>query len=428
MNGDDYYRQGPSEPDHPEERLDTYFEREALERDLTQEPAGLIIAGGRLTARRSYDMSSLSSGPGIRFAMRHVLLYCAFIAAACFAVIGAAALGAGAAAWAAPLPSPQGLRIYFVDVEGGQATLFVTPAGQSLLVDTGWPDFDGRDAGRIVAAAKDAGISRIDYLLLTHYHVDHAGGVPQLAARIPIGTFIDHGENRQMDDAPTVLAWHGYQQLLATGKYKRITVKPGDTLPVQGMQATIVSADGALIAAPLEGAGQDNPACKDAESFPADATENARSVGMLIRFGKLRILDLGDLTRDKEMQLMCPKNKLGRVDIFIVSHHGWNQSNCPAFVHAIAPRIAVMDNGAKKGGSPSVWDVLETSPHLEDLWQLHFSDEGGPAHNVAPQFIANLIGPDAGNYLELSAHPDGSLDAFNSRTRRTKHYPAPGEL
>jgi len=365
-------------------------------------------------------MTSLSSGPGVRFTTWRILLHCAFIAAAYFA-----ALGPGTTAWAAPPAPSKGLQIYFVDVEGGQATLFVTPAGQSLLVDTGWPDNGGRDADRIVAAAKQAGISKIDYLLLTHYHVDHAGGVPQLAARMPIGTFIDHGENRQMTDGPTVLAWQGYQQLLATRKYQRITVKPGDTLPVQGMQATVVSADGALIADPLEGAGQDNPACKSAESFPPDQTENARSLGMLIRFGNLKILDLGDLTRDKELQLMCPANKLGHVDIFVVSHHGWYQSNSPALVHAIAPRVAIMDNGAKKGGSPSVWDTIEASPHLENLWQLHFSDEGGTAHNVAAEFIANPDGPDAGNYLELAAQPNGSFDVFNSRTQKTKRYSAP---
>jgi competence protein ComEC len=135
-------------------------------------------------------------------------------------------------------------------------------------------------------------------------------------------------------------------------------------------------------------------------------------------------LDLGDLTRDKEMQLMCPINKLGKVDIYIVSHHGWYQSSGPAFVYGIDPRIAIMDNGAKKGGTPSAWDIIEKSPHLEDLWQLHFSDEGGAAHNVAPDFIANPDGPDAANYLELTAWRDGSFDVLNSRTQKTKHYSA----
>jgi beta-lactamase superfamily II metal-dependent hydrolase len=327
-------------------------------------------------------------------------------------------------AWAAPLPQAKTLQIYFVDVEGGQATLFVTPAHESLLIDTGWPGNDGRDSDRIVAAAKQAGIGKIDYVLLTHFHVDHAGGAPQLAARIPVGTFIDHGENRESTDAPTVQAWQAYQKLLATGEYKRITVKPGDVLPIIGMNVTIVSADGALIGAPLNGAGQENPTCKGAEQYPSDKTENRRSVGMLMTFGKLRILDLGDLTRDEETPLICPVNKLGKIDIYIVSHHGWYQSGSPALVDGVAPRVAIMDNGAKKGGSPSAWDVIKKSPRLEDLWQLHFSEEGGAAHNVAPEFIANPEGPDAANYLELTAQPDGSFNIFNSRTQKTKHYPA----
>lgn len=318
--------------------------------------------------------------------------------------------------------SPNPLRIYFVDVEGGQATLFVAPDGQSLLIDTGWPDNDGRDADRIVAVARKAGISKIDYVLITHYHEDHVGGAPQLAARFPVGAFIDHGDNRENADATTVAVWHAYQQLLATGKYKRINVKPGETLPLQGMQATVVSSDGVLIDSPLSGAGQENASCKNAEKFPPDQTENLRSLGTLITFGKLRILDLGDLTRDKEMELACPLNKIGLIDIFVVTHHGWYQSNSPAFLNGIAPRVAIMDNGAKKGGTPSAWDIIKKSPRLEDLWQLHFSEEGGVAHNVAPEFIANPDGPDSANYLELTAWPDGNFEVFNSRTRKTKRY------
>ncbi len=330
-----------------------------------------------------------------------------------------------ASAIAAPASRTENaLRIYFVDVEGGQATLFVTPAKQSLLIDTGWPGNEGRDAERIVAAAKLAGVSKIDYVLITHFHMDHVGGVPQLAARIPIGTFIDHGENRESTDAPTVQVWKAYKDLLAPGKYKRITAKPGDVLPIAGIHAVVASADGAVLASPLPDAGGENPACKNAEQYPADQTENLRSLGTVITFGKLRVLDLGDLTHDKEMELMCPKNKLGKIDIYIVSHHGWSQSGSPALVYGIAPRVAIMDNGAKKGGTPSVWDIIEKSPGLENLWQLHFSDEGGTAHNVAEEFIANPSGPDAGNYLELTAWPDGSFEVLNSRTRKTRHYPA----
>jgi len=266
-------------------------------------------------------------------------------------------------AWAAPAPEPKNaLQVFFVDVEGGQATLFVTPAKQSLLIDTGWPEKNGRDANRIVAAVKKAGISKIDYVLITHFHNDHVGGLPQLAARIPIGTVLDHGDNRESTDAPTMQAWQAYQALLATKKFKRMTVKPGDSLPIGGMQTTVLSSDGAVIDRPLQGIGQQNAACNNAEQYPADQTENIRSLGILVTFGNLRILDLGDLTRDKEWDLVCPNNKLGAIDLYIVSHHGWHQSGGPAFLNAIAPRIAIMDNGAKKGGTRSATWLRSSSP------------------------------------------------------------------
>jgi hypothetical protein len=293
-----------------------------------------------------------------------------------------------------------------------------------LLIDTGWPGNEERDANRILAAAKAAGISKIDYVLITHYHTDHVGGVPQLAAKIPIGTFIDHGENREPNDSVTEQGYKAYQQLLASGKYKHMTAKPGEALPVRGIHGVVVSADGVLIDHPLADAGEENPTCKDSQKYAADQTENARSLGSVFTFGKLRILDLGDLTSDKEIGLVCPQNKLGKIDIYIVSHHGFSQSGSPALLNAIAPRVATMDNGAKKGGSPSSWETIEKSPNLENLWQLHYSEEGGSAHNVAAEFIANVQGPDAGNYLKLTAWPDGKFEVFNSRTQQTKQYPA----
>ena len=321
-------------------------------------------------------------------------------------------------------PARDALQIYFVDVEGGQATLFVTPAGQSLLIDTGWPGHDGRDADRIVAAAGKARISKIDFVLLTHFHQDHAGGITQLAAKIPVGTVIDHGENREHTDATTEQVWQDYQRFLAKGNVKRIIAKPGDNLPIRGIQPEVVSSDGVLIKKPLRGAGGTNPACKSSDHYPADKTENLRSLGTMITFGKLRILDLADLTSDKELELMCPLNRLGHVDIYIVSHHGWSQSGSSALVHGIAPRVAIMDNGETKGGSPPSWDIIKKSPGLEDLWQLHFSREGGIDHNVANPFIANLVGPDVGNYLKVTAWKDGSFEVFNSRTETSKHYTA----
>ena len=316
------------------------------------------------------------------------------------------------------------LKVYFVDVEGGQSTLFVTPEGHSLLVDTGWPDHEYRDANRIVDVAKQAGLSRIDYVLLTHYHDDHVGGVPQLVARIPVGTFIDHGPNRELDHGVTEHGYAEYQKVLATGKSQRIFAHPGDLLPIQGMTARVISADGSLIANALPGAGEPNPYCKVSEVRPADQTENARSLGIEITFGKLKILDLGDLTWDKEMQLMCPSNKLGRVDILIVSHHGWYQSSSPALVDAIHARVSIMDNGAKKGGSIPTLETLSKAPGLETQWQLHSSDEGGSAHNTAERYIANIQGPDAGHFLELIAAKNGSFEVSNSRTNFTQKYPA----
>src|SRR3984885_13882159 len=252
-------------------------------------------------------MSQIFSEPySVRCHMRALLNF-----AALAIVFGAALLAFTEKSQAEPSSKP--LEIYFVDVEGGQSTLFVTPEGRSLLIDTGWPGNARRDADSIVAAAKKAGLSKIDYVLLTHYHEDHVGGVPQLVARIPVGTFIDHGPNREFDHGITEHGYAEYQKVLATGKSKRILAHPGDLLPIQGMNVRVISADGSLIADPLPGAGAPNPFCKTSELRPADQTENSRSLGTEITFGKLKILDLGDLTWDKERQLMCPTNKLGHV-------------------------------------------------------------------------------------------------------------------
>jgi beta-lactamase superfamily II metal-dependent hydrolase len=314
------------------------------------------------------------------------------------------------------------LQAYFIDVEGGQSTLFVTSSGQSLLVDTGWPDNNGRDADRIVAAAKLAGVSKIDYVLITHFHTDHVGGVPQLAKLIPIGTFIDHGPNRELTDEVNG-NFDAYEKTLASGTYKHIVAKPGETLPIQGIDVHVISADGQLIDKPLPGAGQPNSYCAASETRPADQTENSRSLGVLITFGKLRILDLGDLTWDKERLLMCPVNKLGKIDILVVSHHGWSQSSSPALIDAIHAKVAIMDNGEKKGGSTPILDTIRKAPGLQTLWQLHFSAEGGAEHNTAAEYIANLSGGvDQGNYLKLTASPDGDFSVFNPRTQQSKSY------
>ena len=316
------------------------------------------------------------------------------------------------------------LRVYFVDAEGGQATLFVTPAGQSLLIDTGWPGNNGRDADRIVAVARQAGLKQIDYVLLTHYHTDHVGGVPQLVSRIPIGTFIDHGPIREFDHGITEHGYAEYQKVLASGNPKRMLAHAGDALPLRDIEVKVISADGNLIANALPGAGQPNPFCAASEVRTSDRTENAHSLGVEITFGKLKILDLGDLTWDKEMELMCPLNKVGHVDVYIVSHHGWYQSSSPALVDAVAARVAMMDNGAQKGGSIPTLQTIEKAPGLETLWQLHFSEEGGIKNNAADKYIANPQGSDAGHYLMLTGARDGSFDVTNSRTNFTQKYAA----
>jgi competence protein ComEC len=345
---------------------------------------------------------------------------------------GALCLVSAAPAVAAPLqppPAPAGaLRVYFIDVEGGQSTLFVTPDHHSLLVDTGWPGHDGRDAKRIQAAMRMAGIDRLDAVLLTHFHVDHVGDVPQLVALVPVGEFLDHGPNRETSDAATEQGYEAYQRVLAGGKYKHFTLHPGQSLPVPGFRGTVVSGDGQLLPTPLPGAGQANPFCADAGQKTPDVTENARSLGFVLLWGRARILDLGDLTRDKEKQLMCPVNRIGHIDLLVVSHHGWYQSSSAALVDAITPRVAVMDNGATKGGSIPVLKTLEADPSHPALWQLHFSEEGGTQYNTPQAQIANLANPqhsdDAGYPIRATVQKSGVITVWNGRTGAVRTYAA----
>jgi beta-lactamase superfamily II metal-dependent hydrolase len=317
--------------------------------------------------------------------------------------------------------SAKPLEIYFIDVEGGQSTLIVSPSGQSLLIDTGWRGFEGRDSERIMQMTKRARLKQIDYLLITHYHRDHVGGVSDLAQRIKIANFLDHGPNTE-DSKVVKEDYSDYVKTFQKGEHT--VVKPGDTIPVKGLQVQVLTANGDAIRTPLAGAGQPNPFCASTPKKDGDPTENAHSAGVLIAFENFRLLDLGDLTWNKELELMCPNNPIGTVDVYLTSHHGLNESGSPALVHAVHPRVAIMNNGARKGGNPDAWQIVKDSPGIEDLWQLHYAMEGGKAHNVPDSFIANVNEHDQGDYLKLTAEGNGSFTVWNSRNKFQKTYKA----
>jgi beta-lactamase superfamily II metal-dependent hydrolase len=277
------------------------------------------------------------------------------------------------------------LDIYVVDTEGGKAALFVSPTGQSLLIDTGNPG--GRDADRIMAAVRDAGLKQIDFLLSTHYHGDHIGGMAEVVQRIPVGTFVDHGPTvEEREHVP------GFQASYAEmyGKAKHLVVKPGDTVPITGLDWRIATAAGAALKTPLPGGGKPNPACASFRPKEAPDDENAQSVGSVITLGQFRAVDFGDLLWNKEHQLMCPDNPIGTIDLYMVTHHGLDSSGSPVLVHGLQPRVAVMHNGPRKGGGAEAMPTMRSSPGLEDIWQLHWSYGSGIEQNSAGVFIANV--------------------------------------
>jgi beta-lactamase superfamily II metal-dependent hydrolase len=335
------------------------------------------------------------------------------------------------------------LDIYYIDTEGGQATLFVSPSGQTALVDTGNPG--ERDAQRIMQAVAAAGVKQIDYLVITHYHADHVGGFLELAKLIPILHYVDHGPTVQPEQ--NIASKQAYDAAIAKGPH--VIAKPGDKLPITGIDWTIVSAGAKTLAAGQagwEGAGKPNPACADfvPKEITADL-ENANSVGSLISYGKFRTVDLGDLLWNYEAQLACPTNRIGTVDLLLTTHHGVNISGPKALVHGLRPRVVIMNNGIRKGASVEAFEILETSPGLEDLWQLHWSFNGLLEHNAPGRFIANLedaattsavlaAGKDAparGNpdhspaaWIKVSAEADGTFTVTNSRNGFSKTYHA----
>ena len=296
-------------------------------------------------------------------------------------------LALAAAAGSAQSRPSKTLDIYFIDAEGGHEVLYVSPSGESMLLDTGSPG--GRDTDRVMAALEAAGVKQIDYMVLTHYHSDHVGGLEELAKRIPIKHFFDHGPTSEpREQVP------GFQKMYEElySKIPRTVVKPGDKIPVAGLTVTVVTSNGQVLKTPLPGGGKPNPAC--AGFAPRDESrvdpDNTMSVGMVIAYGKFRTINLGDFTWNKEQDLMCPNNPIGTVDLYLTSHHGIDQSGSPALVHGLQPRVAIMHNSAFKGGAIQTMQTLHTSPGLEDIWQLHWANAAGLEQNSPALFIANM--------------------------------------
>ncbi len=316
---------------------------------------------------------------------------------------------------AALAASAQSLRIYAIDTEGGKATLYVSPSGESMLIDTGYAGFANRDADRIVKAANEAGVKRINHLVMTHFHADHIGGVPQLLAKLPVDHIYDHGE--AVENGAVMAAYLGARKNLPY-----TVLRAGDSVPVKGLQVDVVSADGKAIKKAMKGGGQANPLCASYKAMEQDKGENAHSLALIITFGKLRISDLGDLFWNQEYDLACPTNLLGTVDLYMTTHHGTKTSGPSQIVHALHPRVALMNNGATKGGSVEAWSTLRQAPGLTDIWQLHYSNVGGKDHNAPEQFIANPAEACTGEWLEVTGLIDGTVTMKNHRNGFSKTY------
>lgn len=311
------------------------------------------------------------------------------------------------------------LEIYFIDVEGGQSTLLVSPSGQSLLIDAGYPGFGGRDAERIKTAAKAAGVSRIDYLLVTHYHDDHVGGVPNLLEVLKVSNILDYGPSvdaggKYPDDYAAAV-----KKIEAAGGSHK-TVVPGDQIPIKGLDVTVVTAAGKHIDRP----GTANPYCDGIQPRPEgvgeETGENPQAVGIVVELGKFRFGDFSDITWNKELALLCPDNKAGKLDLYLATHHGGESSKA---IYGLAPRVIIINNGPTKGADPAGWKILNASPGLEGLWQLHFALAGGSANNANDAFIANPA-DDLAQYLKVTAEPTGAFTVVNHRNKFTRTYGA----
>ncbi len=332
---------------------------------------------------------------------------------------------------AAPAAAQSTFDIYWVDVEGGAATLAVTPDGESMLIDTGFPGPDDRDARRIKAALDEAGVTRIDHLIITHYHTDHVGGLEALAEMVPIGRCYDHNLTTEPENQRWVDAY-----LRVCGD-KRTEVRAGDQIPFGAVTVDVVASDSELIDSPING-GAPNPRCATAERKEQASPENQRSVGVLFSYGRFTFLDLGDFNWAKEIELACPVNLVGEVTVYQTSRHAaFDDAGAPTHLYAIKPQVVVVNNGPRKGlgGTSPGFDEVMTrhyqriaaSPELEDVWQGHRSlFAPGPEDNAADERIANFEESDAceGHWLRASVAADGGFSMFNSRNGHSRDYTA----
>ncbi len=314
------------------------------------------------------------------------------------------------------------LEIYWIDAEGGAATLIVSPSGESMLVDTANNVPGDRDAKRIFAATQAAALKRIDFLLTTHFHADHIGAMPALATLIPIGMYLDHGDSAELNRPKVAEAYKAYQELSAG---KRRILRVGDRIPLTGVDVEVIMAAGQAITKPLKGAGQVNPACANFQQHPPEQDpDNDQSVGFVLRYGKFKFIDMGDLTWNYEQKLVCPANLIGHIDLYQTTHHGLERSNSPQFVWAIDPTVAVMNDGPRKGGPASVFQILHKTPGLQDMWQGHLALSTPKEVQAPEQMIANLV-PTAectGNLLKASVDSTGQFTLTNLRNGFRKTY------
>ena len=317
-------------------------------------------------------------------------------------------------------PRVRTLDIYWIDTEGGASTLIVTPQGQSVLMDAGFADGD-RDASRIAhVITKEAGLTRLDYFLASHFHSDHVGGLPALAKKIEIGAFIDHGES--VDKDPNGRSpWEDNYRALAGARGR--TVKPGERLPLEGVELVIVAAHSQFLTAPLTDTGA-NPLCSSFKAQAEDRGENGKSLGYLLRAGKFEFVNLGDLSWNFQHRLACPVNLLGKVDLFQVTHHGVRDDVLPQQMWAMAPSVAVMNNGPTKGAGAVAVETVLRSPGLEDLWSLHRAVNNDAAHNAQERLTANLGDTEgcAGAWIRARIDPAGTYTVTNSRNGYSKTY------